>query len=128
MFAHEKKMHGSEDKKNASKAVQKCRRCVSFSFFKQSPEPDFLNFYGAQESIPRNQSRQAWPGGRYDSPFPTWFLAHIDCLKLPALHDNLRRNSAFSDTVKKALNIRTVMIFIIKFLCRCIRTCKTYVL
>jgi hypothetical protein len=39
-----------------------------------SPEPKFLNFYGAQESIPR-----------YDNPIPTRFFALIDCLKIPAL-------------------------------------------
>jgi hypothetical protein len=27
------------------------------------PEPEFLNVYGAQESIPINQFRQAKPGG-----------------------------------------------------------------
>jgi hypothetical protein len=32
------------------------RTSVDFSFY---PEPEFLNFYGAQESIPRNQFRQA---------------------------------------------------------------------
>jgi hypothetical protein len=24
--------------------------------------------------------------GRYDNPIPPWFLAHIDCLKIPALN------------------------------------------
>jgi hypothetical protein len=42
-------------------------------------EPVFLNVYGAQESIPRNDTI------RYDNPIPTRFLAPIDCLKIPAL-------------------------------------------
>ncbi len=40
-------------------------------------ESEFLNFYGAQESIPRDQFRQS----RYDNAIPTRFLARIDCLK-----------------------------------------------
>ncbi len=48
----------------------------------QCSEPEFLNFYGAQESIPRNQFRQP---GRYDNPIPTRFLSPTDCLKIPAL-------------------------------------------
>ncbi len=49
-------------------------------------EPEFLNFNGAQESIPRKQFRQAVCSlaGRYDNPIPTRFLAPIDCLKIPA--------------------------------------------
>ncbi len=38
-------------------------------------------------SIPRNQFRQPMYctlAGRYDNPIPTWFLAPIDCLKIPA--------------------------------------------
>jgi hypothetical protein len=48
-------------------------------------EPEFLNFQGAHESIPRNQFRQAVCSlaGRYDNSFPTRFLALIDCLKIP---------------------------------------------
>ncbi len=42
-------------------------------------EPEFLNFQGAQESIPRNQFHQ------HDSPLSTRFLAPIDCLKILAL-------------------------------------------
>jgi hypothetical protein len=51
------------------------------------PEPVFLNVYGAQESIPRNEFRQPISSltGRYDNPIPTRFLAPIDCLKIPAL-------------------------------------------
>ncbi len=42
---------------------------------KQS-EPEFLNFQGAQESIPRSQFRQAvQPGGPVNNPLPTRFLA-----------------------------------------------------
>jgi hypothetical protein len=48
-------------------------------------EPVFLNVYGAQESIPRNEFRQPmYPGGLYDIPIRTRFLAPIDCLKIPA--------------------------------------------
>jgi hypothetical protein len=51
-------------------------------------EPVFLNVYGAQESIPRNEFRQPMYSlvGRYDNPIPPRFLAPIDCLKIPALY------------------------------------------
>ncbi len=51
-----------------------------------SAEPVFLNVYGAQESIPRNEFRQPMCSlaGRYDNPISTRFLARIDCLKIPA--------------------------------------------
>ncbi len=50
-------------------------------------EPVFLNVYGAQESIPRNEFRQLCSlAGRYDNPIPTRFLAPIDSLKIPALY------------------------------------------
>jgi hypothetical protein len=47
----------------------------------------FLNVYGAQESIPRNEFHQPMCSlaGRYDNHIPTRFLAPIDCLKIPAL-------------------------------------------
>ncbi len=52
------------------------------------PEPVFLNVYGAQESIPRNDSASLMSlcslAGQYDNPIPTQFLAPIDCLKIPA--------------------------------------------
>ncbi len=45
-------------------------------------EFEFFNFYGAQESIPRDQFRQPSSlAGRYDNAIPTRFLARIDCLK-----------------------------------------------
>jgi hypothetical protein len=47
-------------------------------------EPVFLNVYGAQESIPRNEFRQPIVPGRYNNPIPPRFLAPIDCLKIPA--------------------------------------------
>ncbi len=51
-------------------------------------EPIFLNVYGAQESIPRNELRQpiyvAWRAGTIN-PIPYQFLAPIDCLKIQAL-------------------------------------------
>jgi hypothetical protein len=56
-----------------------------------SPKPVFLNVYGAQESIPRNEFRQASLcslAGRYDNPIPTRYLAPIDCLRIPALRVN----------------------------------------
>ncbi len=35
-----------------------------------SAEPEFLNFYEAQKSIPRNRFRQAvWPGGPVRQPY-----------------------------------------------------------
>jgi hypothetical protein len=52
----------------------------------RQPEPVFLNFYGAQESIPRNESASLCSlAGRYDNSIPTRFLAPIECLKIPAL-------------------------------------------
>jgi hypothetical protein len=46
---------------------------------------EIFNFYGAQESIPTNQFRQAvLPGGPDYNPIPTRFLAPINCLKIPA--------------------------------------------
>jgi hypothetical protein len=49
-------------------------------------EPVFLNVYGAQELIPRDQIRHLCSlAGRYDNPISTrFFLAPIDCLKIPA--------------------------------------------
>ncbi len=48
-------------------------------------EPVFLNVYGAQESIPRNEFRQLCSlAGRYNKPIPPRFLAPIGCLKIPA--------------------------------------------
>jgi hypothetical protein len=48
-------------------------------------EPEFLNFYGAQEMIPKIQFRQGLCSleGRYDNPIPTRLLAPVDCLKIP---------------------------------------------
>ncbi len=47
-----------------------------------STELVFLNVYGAQESISKNEFRKCSLcslAGRYDNPIPTWFLAPIDC-------------------------------------------------
>jgi hypothetical protein len=55
---------------------------------RESSEPVFLNIYGTQESIPRNEFRQPMYcslAGQYDSPIPPRFLALIDSLKIPAL-------------------------------------------
>jgi hypothetical protein len=49
----------------------------------KNAEPEFLNFEGAQEPIPRNKFRSLV--GRYDNPISTRFLAPIECLKIPAL-------------------------------------------
>jgi hypothetical protein len=51
-----------------------------------TPELEFLNIFGAQESIPRNQFRQPCSlAGLYNNPIPTRFLAPKDCLKIPPL-------------------------------------------
>jgi hypothetical protein len=43
------------------------------------------NVFGAQESIPRNESASLCSlAGRYDNPIPTRFLDPIDCLKISA--------------------------------------------
>jgi hypothetical protein len=70
------------------------------------PGPEFINFKGAQESIPRNKkippapaygpgidSEESFPpayiawraGTRYDNSIPTRFLTPTDCSKIPAL-------------------------------------------
>jgi hypothetical protein len=42
---------------------------------KDTSEPVFLNVYGAEESIPRNEFRQPCSQAeRYDNPIPTRFL------------------------------------------------------
>jgi hypothetical protein len=46
------------------------------------PETEFLNFYVAQELIPPAYVLVVWRAG---NPIPTWFLAPIDCSKIPAL-------------------------------------------
>ncbi len=56
------------------------------TFNSKYTEPVFLNVYGAQESIPRNEFRQPMqPGGPVRYPIHPWFLAPIDSLKIPAL-------------------------------------------
>jgi hypothetical protein len=46
------------------------------------PEPVFLNVYGAQESILRNESASLCSlAGRYNNPIHTRYLAPIECLK-----------------------------------------------
>ncbi len=65
-------------------------------------EPEFLDFQGAQESIPRHQFRQPMQHGapvRQPYFFPSRFLAPIDCLKIPALVSNL---STFRKKERKA--------------------------
>ncbi len=58
------------------------------------PEPDFLNFYGAQESKePISPGCVAWRG-RYGNPLSTRFLAPLDCLKIPALTCRSRKSLA----------------------------------
>ncbi len=55
-----------------------------------TPETVFLNFLGAQESIPKNQfqgidsASLCSLAGRYDNPIPTRFLAYIYCSKIPS--------------------------------------------
>jgi hypothetical protein len=44
----------------------------------------FLNCYGTQQSIPRIDSASLKPSGPVLEPIPTWFLAPIDCQKIPA--------------------------------------------
>ncbi len=54
-------------------------------------EPVFLNVYGAQVSIPRNEFRQppvcSLAGRTITHPIPSRFLVPIDCLKIPAQGD-----------------------------------------
>ncbi len=58
-------------------------------------EPVFLNVYGAQGSIPRNEFHQPISlASRYDNPIPTRFLAPKDCLKIPALYCRIQGEPA----------------------------------
>jgi hypothetical protein len=43
--------------------------------------------------------------GRYDSPIPTWFLAPIDCLKIPA------QVSAIENVDANSPNISNIVLF-----------------
>jgi hypothetical protein len=63
-----------------------CTYISAVSRLLQNPEPVFLNVYGGQESIPRNEFLQpkCSLAGQYDNPIPR-FLAPIDSLKIPAL-------------------------------------------
>ncbi len=58
-----------------------------WSFKKQTRNrARILNFFGAQEPIPRKRFRQPMkPGRPYDNPNPIRFLAPMDCSKIPAL-------------------------------------------
>jgi hypothetical protein len=48
-------------------------------------EPVFLNLYGARNRFQgMNSASLCSLAGRYDNPIPPRFLAHIDCLKIPA--------------------------------------------
>ncbi len=51
-----------------------------------TPESEFFNFKGAQESIPRDSIPPAYVAGRAGTTtlFLTRFLAPIDCIKIPA--------------------------------------------
>jgi hypothetical protein len=50
------------------------------------PEPEFLNFLGAQELIPRNQSLPAYVAWRAGGqPYSYSVPRPHDCLKIPAL-------------------------------------------
>ncbi len=59
-----------------------------------SPEPEFLNFYGAQEWIPRNQfSQAAWPGGPVRQTYSYSVPSPLRLFKIPepVFVDLLRR-------------------------------------
>ncbi len=72
--------------------------CVYFLRVRDScPEPVFLNVYGAQESIPRNEFRQPMYSlaGRYDNSIPPRFLAPIDCSLSPHTSVTLTPNRTY---------------------------------
>jgi hypothetical protein len=49
------------------------------------PETVFLNFSGARNRFQGIDSASLCSlAGRYDNPIPTWFLAPVDCSKIPA--------------------------------------------
>jgi hypothetical protein len=54
-----------------------CKQSTNFSTFKEPKN----RFQGT------NSARLCSLAGRYDNPIPTWFLASLDCLKIPALFD-----------------------------------------
>ncbi len=76
------------------------------------PEPVFLNVYGAQESIPRNEFRQPiWPGGpRYDNPISTSILAPIDFLKNSSSEKQRKKSNKI---IKSGRNLKFQVFFII---------------
>jgi hypothetical protein len=56
------------------------------SLLQVHPEAVFLNFNGAQKSIPRNRFRQPmYPGGPLREPYSYLVPSPIDCSKIPAL-------------------------------------------
>jgi hypothetical protein len=64
-----------------------CLILFCFPTLKMS-EPEFLNFYGAEESLPRNQFHQPMlPGSEVRQPYSSSVPSPIDCLKIPALND-----------------------------------------
>jgi hypothetical protein len=76
-------------------------------FMNLTSEPVFLNVYGAQELILRNEFRQpvCSLAGRYDNPIHPRFLAPIDSLKIPAPMPNPKRNADLS-TSMRSIRIR----------------------
>ncbi len=53
---------------------------------KAEPEAVFLNFYGSQESIPRNRIQTMYPGGPVRQPYSYSVPSppSLDCFKIPA--------------------------------------------
>jgi hypothetical protein len=64
---------------------------VPSSFY--TAEAVILNFYGAQKLIQGIDSASLCSlAGRYENPIPTWFLAPLDCSKIPAQPYRRRNN------------------------------------
>ncbi len=67
-------------------------------------EPEFLNFYGAQESIPRNQFRQPmYPGGPVRQPYsysvPSPYRLFKNTSTVYRLHCSVEQSVSYRDTI-----------------------------
>jgi hypothetical protein len=82
-------LHGGDDLSAPLpqvKAVDGLTQGVLVPQHQHHPETVFLNFYGAQEPIPRNRFRHG-PcslAGQYDNPVPTRFLVPIASMSHPS--------------------------------------------
>jgi hypothetical protein len=62
--------------------------CIHTQELAPNQSPDFLTFKEPKNRFQGTSSARLCTVcslmGRYDNPIPTWFLAPVDCLKIPA--------------------------------------------